>query len=260
MGRLTADLIQQAPAFINPVKDREIDLRGHKIPLLENLGATQDQFDAIDLSDNEIPRLENFPQLKRLKALLLHNNHISRIDPNLGESLPNLETLLLTNNRLVNFPDIDNLADFPSLRVLSLVDNTITKRPNYRLYVAYRLPNVRVLDFKKIKSKERHDSIKIFGKPETFAARKARMTPKAKTFVPGEIDAEKEKAHPAITPIQAQAIRAAIEKASSIDEVNKLERALQSGHVPEEIMANYLRSENGKEKGEKSDVVMGESE
>ena len=48
--RLTADMIARSPAFINPVKDRELDLRGNKIAVIENLAATQDQFDSIDLS------------------------------------------------------------------------------------------------------------------------------------------------------------------------------------------------------------------
>ena len=36
----------------------------------------QDQFDTIDLSDNEIKKLEGFPLLKRLKSILLSNNKI----------------------------------------------------------------------------------------------------------------------------------------------------------------------------------------
>lgn len=44
----------------------------------------QDQFDTIDLSDNEIVKLENFPYLNRLGTLLLNNNRITRINPNIG--------------------------------------------------------------------------------------------------------------------------------------------------------------------------------
>ncbi len=47
-----------APQFTNPLREREIKLRAFKIPAVENLGATQDQFDTIDLSDNEIRKLE----------------------------------------------------------------------------------------------------------------------------------------------------------------------------------------------------------
>jgi U2 small nuclear ribonucleoprotein A' len=56
--RITPDLVAQSPQFTNPLKDREIKLRAYKIPAIENLGATQDQFDTIDLSDNEIRKLE----------------------------------------------------------------------------------------------------------------------------------------------------------------------------------------------------------
>lgn len=44
----------------------------------------QDQFDTIDLSDNEIVKLENFPYLTRLGTLLLNSNRITRINPNVG--------------------------------------------------------------------------------------------------------------------------------------------------------------------------------
>ncbi|KAI7731874.1 hypothetical protein M8C21_032238 [Ambrosia artemisiifolia] len=58
MVRLTADLIWKSPHFFNALRERELDLRGNKIPVIENLGATEDQFDTIDLSDNEIERVE----------------------------------------------------------------------------------------------------------------------------------------------------------------------------------------------------------
>jgi Leucine-rich repeat (LRR) protein len=46
----------------------------------------QDQFNSIDLSDNEIQKLENFPLLPKLKMLLLSNNRLARIAP--GNLLP----------------------------------------------------------------------------------------------------------------------------------------------------------------------------
>lgn len=53
-----------------------ISFTGYKIPVLENLGATLDQFDTIDFSDNEIRKLDGFPLLRRLKTLLMNNNRI----------------------------------------------------------------------------------------------------------------------------------------------------------------------------------------
>ena len=48
------------------------------------LAFLQDQFDTIDLSDNEIVKLENLPYLNRLGTLLINNNRITRINPNIG--------------------------------------------------------------------------------------------------------------------------------------------------------------------------------
>jgi U2 small nuclear ribonucleoprotein A' len=45
---------------------------------------SQDQFDTVDLSDNEIVKLENLPFLNRLGTLLINNNRITRINPNIG--------------------------------------------------------------------------------------------------------------------------------------------------------------------------------
>jgi hypothetical protein len=53
------------------------------VALTASLGA-QNQFDCIDLSDNEIVKLEGFPPLKRLSTLLAHNNRITRIGPGLA--------------------------------------------------------------------------------------------------------------------------------------------------------------------------------
>jgi len=50
---------------------------GYKIPEIQNLGATLDQFDTIDFSDNDLRKLAGFPYLGRLKQLLLNNNRIT---------------------------------------------------------------------------------------------------------------------------------------------------------------------------------------
>jgi U2 small nuclear ribonucleoprotein A' len=39
--KITADLICRAGQFLNALKERELDLRGYKVPAIENLGATQ---------------------------------------------------------------------------------------------------------------------------------------------------------------------------------------------------------------------------
>lgn len=238
MVRLTADLILRSPQYFNAVREREIDLRGNKIAVVENLGATEDQYDSIDLSDNELVKLEGFPYLKRLTTLLVNNNRIARISPNLGAFLPKLQTLVLTNNRLVNLVDLDPLAALVNLQNLSLLDNTVTKKPHYRFYVIHKLSKLRLLDFCKVKRKERLEASERFGLKKAEAAEE--LAP-AETFVPGEVPDEapprksEEVQRVGPTPEQIVAIKAAIASSQTLEEVARLEKALKSGQLPAEL-------------------------
>ncbi|CAH2274393.1 U2 small nuclear ribonucleo A [Pelobates cultripes] len=162
MVKLTADLIEQAAQYTNAVRDRELDLRGYKIPVIENLGATLDQFDTIDFSDNEIRKLDGFPLLKRLKTMLLNNNRICRIGEGLEHVLPNLTELILTNNNIMELGDLDNLATIKNLTYLSLLRNPVINKRHYRLYIVYKVPQVRVLDFQKVRLAEREEAANMF--------------------------------------------------------------------------------------------------
>lgn len=263
MVRLTADLILQSPQFFNAVRERELDLRGNKIAVIENLGATEDLYDCIDLSDNEIVKLEGFPALRRLSTLLLNSNRITRVSKTMGAHLPRLHTLILTNNRIANLADLDALASLAgSLRCLSLVDCLVSKKPKYRPYTIHLLPNLKLLDFRKVKQKERTDASRLFSLDSSalIAAKRA----SANTFVPGEalegaagaaaaagdgtavsaggvegdvsatagVEGEAVKRGP--TADQITAIKAAIATAQTLEEVARLEKALQSGQLPAE--------------------------
>jgi hypothetical protein len=84
---------------------------------------------------------------------VLNNWIVTFRNKGLGEVLPNLETLILTNNRIHDLADLDPLAEMKKLRYLSLLGNPVTKKPHYRLYVIHKLPNLRLLDFSKVKAK-----------------------------------------------------------------------------------------------------------
>ena len=98
--RLTIDLLRYVAGHINTIRQREISLRGYQIPAIENLSILKDAYDCIDLSDNSIMIMSNFPKMERLIALLLHNNKIKEIAKGLGKELPNLENLMLSNNKI----------------------------------------------------------------------------------------------------------------------------------------------------------------
>ncbi|KAG7299381.1 U2 small nuclear ribonucleoprotein A' [Plutella xylostella] len=229
MVKLTTELINNSMQYMNACRDRELDLRGYKIPQIENMGATLDQFDTIDFSDNDVRKLDGFPLLKRLKCLLLNNNRIVRIGENLEQYLPNLESLILTNNHLQELGDLDPLATLPKLTSLSLLHNPVANKQHYRAYVAFKLPELRLLDFRKIKQKERDEANTLF-KSKKGKEMQKEIQKKAKTFVPGGNMPDPKVTN--LTPQEIHKIREAIKNASSLQEVEKLTRMLQSGQIP----------------------------
>lgn len=174
-------------------------------PLHHTFCPTQDQFDALDFTDNAIQRLDNFPLLTKLKTLLLGANQISRVGDDLGRNLPALETLVLTNNRIASLTEVDALSSLQSLRLLSLLHNSVAKRPHYRLFVIHKLPNLRVLDFQKVRARERLAAKKLFASKEGKQLLAA--VARARAFLPGEVIAKAERAaHKRLSARQIAAI------------------------------------------------------
>ena len=70
----------------------------------------QDLNDCIDFTNNDLRALGNFPLLPRLRVLLASNNRINKIDgANLAQHLPNLTSLVLTNNNVEELSEIVSL-------------------------------------------------------------------------------------------------------------------------------------------------------
>ena len=113
----------------------------------------QDQHDAIDLTDNAIITLGNIPSMRRLRTLLLANNRISVLSQSLHLSVPNLTTLVLTNNNFSELGDLEPLKDVKSLKYLSLLGNPVREKKWYRDWLVWRISGLRVLDFQRIKDK-----------------------------------------------------------------------------------------------------------
>ena len=237
--KLTPEVIESGYQYINPAtRDRELDLRAYKVTVIENLGATLDQFDAIDFSDNDIRKLDGFPLLVRLKTLYLNNNRISRIVEDLHESIPNLTTLILTNNHIQELGDIEPLAAFKRLECLSLLNNPITTKKHYRPYVIHKLPNVRVLDFRKVKLRERNEAKELF-KGSKGQALEKEIGVKSKTFTPGVNETNSNQPNrPVHTAADVEAIKAAIAKAQTLEEIERLNQLLKSGYIPGRSDAN----------------------
>ncbi|KAI5861923.1 L domain-like protein [Durotheca rogersii] len=245
--RLTAELLQNSPSWLNALKERELELRGHRIPTIENLGVAGPQ-DAIDFVDNDIQVLGNFPLSPRIQSLLLQRNRIASVQPTLANSIPNLTTLQLESNNLNELADLDPLGTFPRLTHLVLRDNPVTKKDHYRYWVLWRCPSVRFLDYEKVKEAERKRARELFGSAEqpTELATQI-MGVRSKAFDPtaasngggggggggasgGSLPARMSRIK--LTDGEKRRLQDMIKHATSLDEITRLEAMLREGRMP----------------------------
>lgn len=128
--RISAELLHQAGQRLNPMDERELDLRNLGIPALENMAVTLDAFDAWDLSNNRLGRLDNFPRLHRLKNLLCAANVIESVDAsNMAQNVPNLHSLTLSGNNISQLAEVAKLGTAcPKLEFLTLDGNPVTSK------------------------------------------------------------------------------------------------------------------------------------
>lgn len=235
--RLTTELIQSSLSYLNPLKERELDLRGHKIPAIENLGVAGPH-DAIDFTDNDIQILGNFPLSTRLRTLLLARNRISSIQSNLTNSLPSLSTLVLTSNHFVELADLDVLGTFGRLTHLVLLDNPVTKKEHYRLWIIWRCPSVRFFDYKKVKDFERKKANELFGSaeyPTDLASSIMGIKSKAVDVAPGKrvnTNSSAKNYRIKLTDQERKKVEELIRNAKSLQEIISLEKELNEGRIP----------------------------
>ncbi|KAI8148783.1 U2 small nuclear ribonucleoprotein A [Fennellomyces sp. T-0311] len=238
--RLTTDLINDSVSRINPLKERELVLRDLKIPAIENLGVTKDLNDTIDFSNNDLRVLGNFPRMVRLQHMLLTNNRINKIEANIHEFVPNLTTVIMTNNAIQELGDLEPLAKCKRLTFLSLLDNPVSKKQYYRAYLIHKLPKLRVLDFKKIKQRERQEAAALFEENGVENALGQSLTDtKSNTFEVGEglNPAQKQKV---LSKEEQQKIKEALKQATSLDEISRLEQLLKAGQIPKDDVDELL--------------------
>ncbi|ODQ77176.1 hypothetical protein BABINDRAFT_163689 [Babjeviella inositovora NRRL Y-12698] len=161
--KLTPQLINNAPTFLNPQRNRVINLRGLQILYIENLGVTKNLNDVIDLTDNDLLVLGNFPHLPKCHTVLAAKNQIHTLQTSLSEQLPNLATLSLTSNNITHLSDLTSLSKCEELHTVALLHNPVIKVEHYRLFALWAIPSLKILDFEKIKDAERRAATALFG-------------------------------------------------------------------------------------------------
>ncbi|KEY70926.1 hypothetical protein S7711_00768 [Stachybotrys chartarum IBT 7711] len=232
--RLTAELIKGSLSYLNPLKERELDLRGHRITVIENLGVAGPH-DAIDFTDNDIQVLGNFPLSPRITTLLLARNRVASIQGSLANSIPNLTNLVLASNNLAELADLDTLGAFPRLTHLVLAENPVAKKEHYRYWVLWRCPSVRFLDFQKVKQAEREKGVELFGTTEqpTELAQQimSRKTRTVHASTNGSASSSK-LSRIKLTDEEKKQLQERIRKATSLQEIIALEKELNEGRLP----------------------------
>ncbi|KAJ2849362.1 U2 snRNP complex subunit [Coemansia brasiliensis] len=189
--KLTADLIANSPTYINAIKEYELDLSGNHITMIENLGATRNLYDALNLCNNTIRVVGNFPELTRLQSLYIADNRISLIEADLAQTLPHLRTLVLTDNQIQNLVDLEPLGQLEMLENLSIMSNPVMAKPHARLWCIWRFKSLKVLNFERVLLKEKQEAKELFetsGQLTALAQGILAMEQSKveNTFVPGE--------------------------------------------------------------------------
>ena len=85
-------------------------------------------------------------------------NRISRIDPSVARSLPSLARVVLADNAVSDVRVLLALRGCENLRALVLEGCPISRAQGYRAAVVGALPQLTVLDFRKVSNSEREVS------------------------------------------------------------------------------------------------------
>ena len=110
-----------------------------KIENLENCAKLEQVF----LYQNSIKKIENLDSCLSLKEINLSGNKIRKVE-NIGNILVNLETLMLSSNKIEYLEDINEISQLPSLTKLAFDCENFGECPvaeldNYRDYVLNQL-------------------------------------------------------------------------------------------------------------------------
>lgn len=180
--RLTIDHIRRAPQFTNTMLQRELDLRGLCISVLDEhpFLKLQNDFDVINLCNNSLTTLESFPvylpslqltrsssrdseasrlqPLCRVSTLIVHCNKIQKVSVSTCvRALPFLKYFVAEKNNFSSVKDLVFLQYWKELEVVSLLNNSVWKTnpekytiPEIRALLCHMCPKLRLIDNERV--------------------------------------------------------------------------------------------------------------
>ncbi|KEG14965.1 putative U2 small nuclear ribonucleoprotein 40K [Trypanosoma grayi] len=195
--RLTLDIIRRAPQFTNTLRQREIDLRGLGLTVLDErpLLLLNNSFDVLNLSQNPLVRLEYFPSgstvnssigtsssnggampttagdtttveperkmMLRLQSLIVHRNRLSHVSvPTCAAVLPNLRAFLADHNEFRELRDLLFLSHWKQLEILSIENNPVTLHESderLRAFVVFLCPKLKLVNYQRVTQTDRRN-------------------------------------------------------------------------------------------------------
>lgn len=112
------------------------------------------------LNGNRLSRLENLDCNVRLRELYIQNNRL--VSLNGLQTFKFLRVLLASGNQLQRLDkQLALLSRFGLLKKLDLLDNPVSEEPDYRLRVIYAVPQVELLDRKRITEPQRQKAQEV---------------------------------------------------------------------------------------------------
>lgn len=235
--KLTEGILIEAPNFISPLKSRTLSLRNLHLTSLDAIHTlkSNDIFSTIDLTNNDLVYITEFPVLINVNTLIISNNHIRSISG--LNKLVNLECLSLTFNDILYISDLEHLKLLPSLRALYLTGNPIVKNKEYRLWCIWRFPNLQVLDFQRVKKSEREKAEKLFNdnteKVESILSLGSNQRDDTENFQTLAIEKESLKTtkKKILSDGDRKMLAEQLEIADSLEEIQRIEDILTRGYL-----------------------------
>jgi len=135
---LESRALKHVPLLEGEEKLKQLNLSQNEITKIENI-VSLPNLTFLDLSQNKIAEISLIPVCQNLRVLILSKNFIDTIE-NL-EAMPNLDVLDLNDNRILK---LENLKGLTNLRTLNLANNLITV-----LDMPYTLKNLQELNLRK---------------------------------------------------------------------------------------------------------------
>ncbi len=167
--RLTVEVLARCPQVTNALSQREVDLRGRALTLLDEgpLAQLADSFDVLNVSDNALTALESIPPMPRITAVIAHRNQLRKIHPTVTANLPNVDTFGADCNLFSSAVDlVRSLRSWKHLRRVTVDGNPVVAAPLagatsdaklLRSLLILACPKLVMINYERISDVERKD-------------------------------------------------------------------------------------------------------